>query len=780
MSIGKLPRTIIDLFAGRWQLPLAAVAAGLAALTLYRLMPLPPKPDFDELLAGVDFLISTGDLEQVNGAVGSLLAMQPPLPPEQQAVLHDRMADVLFGLEQTTVDHNAARVAQLLEHAEAARTLGIAPTPEREFEEGLAQSWIGRDTTALTGLRTALTRELSPRARRVAARQVVELLAHNPQVQRERRETLAQLLEDEVLPAGYLWWALRTGVQDALADNDLATARQWLERYGTRLETAELAGYLEHLRAWVALRGGGPQEAEPLVRWVADWLAEPERDLYELDPFGHLASFNQYLAGELQLALGDPHAALAAFAEAREMQIDVELTPLLALGETRAHAAIGQHAGARAVLRAGLRKLVPLRRYFEPTVAAAQQVLRSLFDERRAEQDALNALAYALLAGRLGGDDPAAALADEDGTELPIWPRIDPALRFLRGDEARLSWLIWTVADLYNQAGRPDDVRRALERFIRGRSDDARLPLALLRLGQACEAVGCPEDGLESYGRLMKEYPRLVEASKAKVLSAGARVALGEGHYAEAERILTELLVDGSVAPDSSTYRDGLLNLCELLYHEGRYADAIARLEDFLHLYPQDHERFRARFTLADAHRRSAYDLRAQPPNDASSAAVTATVRRRFQAAAEGYEQLLNALDGVEVEDEALRQYGRLATLYRADCLFELDEPDAQRAALAAYRGAAARYDGRPTALVARVQIANALLRQGDVAEAARAIEGARWLLRSIPPELFTARTGGDRAHWEQFLTAVSSADLFARAFAEAPAPVRLVAEERP
>jgi tetratricopeptide (TPR) repeat protein len=780
MSIGKLPRTIIELFGGRWQLPLAAVAAGMAALTLHRLMPVPPQPDFPGLLADVDYLITIGDLEAVGSAVGSLLAMQPPLPAEQQAILHDRMATALFTVEQTTADHDLQRVNKLLEHAAAARTLGVPVTSQRLYEEGLAQGWVGRNTAAVAGLREALQQDLPPRARRAAARQIVELLGHNPQVRREREETLAQLLNDETLPASYRWWALRTGVYEALADNEVAAAQQWLDRFGAPLETAELAGYREHLRAWVALRGSGPQEAEPLVRWVTDWLAEPAHDVHELDRFGHLASFHRCLVGELALALGRPEEALAAFAAAREIQVDVELTPPLTLGEARAHAAAGRHVEARDALRVGLRRLLPLRRYFEPAVVAAQRALRSFFDERRAAQDAANAVAYAVFAGALTDRDPLGALRDEDEPDLPAWPQVELALRFFKGDEARLSWLLWTFAELSNQAGRPVDVRRALTRFVHGRPDDARLPLALLRLGQACEAAGCPDDGLRWYARLMEAYPRLVEASQAKVLSAGARVALGEAHYPEAERILTELLVDGGVAPDSPIYRDGLLNLCELLYHGGRYADAIARLDDFLQLYPQDHERFRAWFTLADAQRRSACHMRAQAPGDASGAAVMATSRQRFQAAAEGYEQLLIALDQAEDQDEALQVYGRLAALYRADCLFELDEPDAQRAALSAYRGAAARYDGQPAALVARVQIANALLRQGEVAEAARAIEGARWLLRSIPPELFTARMGGDRAQWEQFLAAVSSADLFARAFTEAPQVVRLAAKERP
>ena len=63
------------------------------------------------------------------------------------------------------------------------------------------------------------------------------------------------------------------------------------------------------------------------------------------------------------------------------------------------------------------------------------------------------------------------------------------------------------------------------------------------------------------------------------------------------------------------------------------------------------------------------------------------------------------------------------------------------------------------------MQIANVLLRLGDVAEAARAIEGARWLLRSVPPDACTPFNGGTHDNWEQFLSTVAAADLLAAAF---------------
>jgi tetratricopeptide (TPR) repeat protein len=222
-------------------------------------------------------------------------------------------------------------------------------------------------------------------------------------------------------------------------------------------------------------------------------------------------------------------------------------------------------------------------------------------------------------------------------------------------------------------------------------------------------------------------------------------------------------------------YRDALLALCELTYHEGRYGDAIGRLQDFLTLYPDDAETSRARFTLADAHRRSAYALR----DDSVNTATAAEGKQRFQQAAELYQALLRDLDAAGESDPVRALYARLALFYQADCLFELNEPETLAAALAAYRSAAARYDGQPAALTAQVQIANVSLRLGQLSDAARALERARWLLRSIPAAAFTACNGGDRATWERFLTVVSSSDLFQAMFASATWPTPASAEER-
>jgi hypothetical protein len=114
--------------------------------------------------------------------------------------------------------------------------------------------------------------------------------------------------------------------------------------------------------------------------------------------------------------------------------------------------------------------------------------------------------------------------------------------------------------------------------------------------------------------------------------------------------------------------------------------------------------------------------------------------------------------------------YERLALLYRADCLVEQGDPAALGAALDTYRQVAARYEHEPAALTAHVGMASIYLRWGQVTEAARALERARWLLPNIPDSAFAASLdGADRSHWERYLRALSESNLFRDAFAMSP-----------
>jgi tetratricopeptide (TPR) repeat protein len=809
MSAVKLLKQAADLLAGRWQIPLALAAVVVGSVTLWRVIPQTPPVNFDVLLAELTLLEDAGETVAASDAAANLLATEPPLPPAQQAVLHERLAELIYRVERDLPVHNPDNARKLLAHRQAAAELGAPASPAAQLHAALAHQWLGEEDAALNGFRAVLDQPLPAEERRAAVQALVTLLEKRPEARVERQQVLENLLGDENVPAAYMWWGLQRSLRDALDANDTLRARELLTRHGQRLTSSDLKGYRDYLDAWIMLHEGRAEEAAPLVQWVDKWLGAEARTATQLDEFGHLPSLNRWLMGQIHLALGHPQEALESFDQALEWQADPDLRVAAAIGRGLALSGLGRHAAACAAFRAALDTA-------RATCANQGRALRQLrealvqgFERQRAGRDYAGAAEYLTLAAELNSDDrteqqanllqnlgevcqEAAAQVGDPDSRRAFHARAAQSFERAAGrvefDEPRLAELLWSGADEYDQAGQGRAARRMLERFVEGRAEHPRCPRAMVRLGQTCEAGGDADAALVWYGRAVREYPNLEEAARAKVLMADALLTQGAEHADQAEQTLVSLLSDDHIAPDAAVYRDGLLSLGELLYRNGRYGEAISRVEDFLARYPDSVERARARFMLADAYRRSAYALRDRPPAGAKAEAA-AESRVRFARAAELFGRLLVDLEGEAQPEEARTSaraapdgdrhvsadekesvfalYQRLALFYRGDCLFELNEPDALRDALAAYRTAAARYEGQPAALTAQVQIANALLRLGEVTEAGRAVERARWLLRNMPAEAFASSAGGSRADWERLLSVVRSSRLFEEAFGD-------------
>lgn len=801
MSTETVRKQASALLAGRWQVPLALVAAVLASVTLYRLIP-PAQPfDFDALAAQITTLEHREGSAAAAEALAALLRQETRLTDVQRAALHERLAELLFRIERGQPVHSLENARRLLEHSRLARDLGRSASPRTALREAHAARWLGEEEAALNGFRAALQADIAPEDRRVALRAIVELLEGRPEANEERRRAEEKLLGDESVSAAYVWWGLQRAVREALAEDDPVRARDLLTQYGDRLKTSDLKGYLDYLWACVMLHEGRPTEAAPLVRWTDEWLTARTSSASELDDFGHLGSLNRLLSGRLRLADEQLTEALSEFDVALEYRPEPELRVVVQLSRGEALTGLQRHADALAAFES-----VAMDAGAQPagrrraTLAELSARLIEVAGRQEAAGDYENALKYLTLAADVTpAEDPgseldvqehlgrlyqvAAQAASESEScrqyHFQAGRALERAARLATLDEPRRAALLWSAADEYDQSGRVTDARRMFEQFVAGRASHPAMPRALLRLGQTYEAGGEPEAALRWYARVIDEYPRLEEAARAKELTAGVLIASGPERFAEAERVLTELLSDGSITPDAAVYRDALLVVCELTYHQGRYGQAIGRFREFLDLYPDDPEQIRAQYTLADAYRRSAYALRDTAPEPGAPAVAEA--RQRFAQAAGLYEKLLAGLapTALAAADAEAQLYARLALFNRADCLFEINDPESLRAALAVYRAAAARYETQPAALSAQVQIANVHLRLGEVLEAARAIERARWLWRAIPPENFAAPLESDRAAWEQFLTLVAASDLFQVKLSSAAWPPRTSEKEQ-
>jgi tetratricopeptide (TPR) repeat protein len=559
-----------------------------------------------------------------------------------------------------------------------------------------------------------------------------------------------------------------------------------LSQYGQRFKRSDLKGYHSYLEAWILVHERRYEEAEPLIRWMDEWVAGRGQVDNELDRFGYLPAMCGYLEGRIDLGEQRPQAALSKFERARLTQPHGDLPVAATIGCGRALAMLERHGAACQVLREMIERLGGDGRR-QRRLSRVYDALLELSEQRLEREDYDNAIAYLDLAIESFPEDPGerrldllerlgrlhekAALRAEDADLHQAHQVI--AARCLEQvaertvmDESRHAALLWSAAQQYDQAGRVRDARRLLVRFIEGRETDSRLPQASLQIGQAYEAEGQLEAALGWYQTVIDQYPKLEEAARGKLLSARCLMALGQDRWPQAESLLRGLLEDEHIAPDAAVFRDGLLALCSLLYQRQNYAELISRLEEFLVLYPDDAQHIPNRFTLADAYRQSAYMLRDHPVAGAPAAQVRAKSRDRFRRAAEMFERFLGEVRGLSAADGRWSLYERLSLFYRGDCLFELNEAETLEEALAVYREAAARYEAEPAALTAQVQVANIYLRQGKLREAVRAVERARWMLRGIPDEAFERYADGtDRAYWDRYLTTIASSQLLQDAF---------------
>ncbi len=790
----RLMRGLAGLFAGRWQVPVAILAIGVAAYALVSMRPPPKEIQFDALLADIRFLMEKEAYYDATNAAANLIEMTPELPAGQRAALHDVMAESIFLVEQKREAANLDNVKLLLEHQAQAQSLGFRPTARAALRAGQAHEWLRESNAAIEEYRLALERKpTSTEDRRRVLQSLVRLLDGRPWADEERRAAIDALLAEEGVSSAYVWWALQHALQEAFDRGEPARAREMLERHAERFKRSDLKGYHDFLWAWLEISEGQFESAAPRVDWVDEWLKTNSRLDPEMDRAGFLPAMNLWLRGRLHLAEYRPQEALGVLERVLTMTGQGTLFVDTTIDMARAEALLERHDSARRTIRDGLGRVSRDVATFEVAVPRSRRLMLELAEARRRLDDAENAVEYLAMALELTGSNDRVArldLIERLGNECRVASEaaaveagrrqllvragdyFGQAAELCGDDEARRANMLWASAQAFEDGGAAGSSLRMLRAFVETVVNDPRVPPAIVQIGQGNAAAGRFEEAVQWYRRLISNFPRLDEQIvRARVLQADSLIMLGEAHYAEAEQTLNELLTDGRVGPQNQVYRDALVMLANLLYDQGRYADAIVRLEEALAFYPDDSARDELRFHLADAYRRSAHALREAQGATAASAAALQESEKRFEKAAELFATFPTREPGPAMEEFADVEgaYAELALFHRGECLFSLNATESLAEALAVYRQAAALYQGRPAALSAQIQIVNILLRQGKATEAARAIERARWLLRSVPDELFAARGDGlDRAYWEKYLNAVSESHLFRGSFADA------------
>ena len=777
----------LSLFRDRWQAPLAILVLVLGGISIYRLTPKRIEMPFDALLASLQDLRMHGGATEAADGAANLLKLEPPLPKKEQAELHVLIADIVHERLDKAARPGAEAAQLVLDHIQAARELGRRVTDRERIEEADAYRWLEKPFEAASGYRRVADGESPSDIRRAALMKLVPLLETMRKAEDERKKRLAQILDMPDAPTEAIWWALQRSVRDALESNDLDFARELVDQHGDRLRTTDLRGYETYLDALLLVTEKRYAEAAPLVEWVDDWLAnEPLRDVL-MDEFGHLPAMNHWLAGTIALAEDKPATALERFQSSEAIQPVGPMYFAASAGKGEALARLERHADALEALTGAASKIVRARiddrkkRDFRDTLerlyllaeaselyeVAAEYLKLALplapADEPEPRLTWFEALGQAYRTAALAETDPPrrSHLLAEAGLALT------EAARIAVFDEARHGKLLWTAAETLDEAGRISELAAALHRFLAGRSNDPRLPQAMLRLGMAYESLGRPKDAISYYRRCADEYPELEEATSASVRTATClfSAAIGQADAAEAE--LEKLLTSEMITPEAPAFRDALLTLGELKHADGRYAEAVAYLESFLERYPEDAVRTRAKFMLADANRLSGLALKADASADADSPARLDEARARLYRAVELYRTVRSETDP-RAEDAGAQLYRRLALIAEADCLAAIpNDANALDAAIARFRQAAAEYENTSMALTAQVRLAGLYLRQGERVEAARALERCRWLTSAITDEAFArSDDGATRAEWTSYLDTLTSSLLFRDAFA--------------
>lgn len=793
-------RTLVALLAGRWQVPVAVLALVAAVFAVQRLRPAVLDLDFPVFVGDIQSLLAAGAFRDAADSTANLLEMRPPLPPPQRAELHELLAEIVYRQESLRATPISDNVQLILTHQQKAIELGRVAGPAGQLRLARAHEWLGHVPEAISGYRKVLEQAVHADERRVCLQALVALLEGRSNAAAERHELIERLLAEQGVSPAYVWWGVQRAMQEAFDRGDLKHARDVYERYESQFKRSDLIGYHDYLHAWLLIHEGRYLEAQPIVDGIDQWLAGQFTTGTTMAQAGFLPVLNRVLRGRIHLVELRPQSALSAFDEALALEGPGDAYVSAVVGRSEALAMLERHEAAREGVLAAAAALRARGSGMAPALARLGRSMERLHEKRSEAGDYRNAVGYLQLAVDLAPRDELetlrklserlaevavlAATSTHDGDEAVrmrtlAGDHFERASTMVQFDVSREADLLWAAAEQYDLAGRIGDARRVLLRYVSLRSDDPRRPRAMLQLAQTYAADGMLSDALAQYEKIIREFPKLEEGARATLLRAQTLLTISAEGAAEAERSLLALL-EGEIAPDAPVFRAALHSLGELLYEQGRFALAIRRLEDFLTLYPQDDERARILFLLANAYRQAAYELRDDPPADVPLSAALEESQRRFAHASELFGQLLAEITpATQPEstpaappaalDPQNALYERLALFYRGDCLYELNDNDSLREALATYRQAAARYQREPASLVAQVQIANIYLRMGRVTEAARAIENARWLLRAIPPAGFDeSPSGQDAADWDGYLSALAGSRLFRDVFADA------------
>jgi len=333
---------------------------------------------------------------------------------------------------------------------------------------------------------------------------------------------------------------------------------------------------------------------------------------------------------------------------------------------------------------------------------------------------------------------------------------------------------LWNAAEAFLAGQDYDGAVGVLKTYLRNETRKHRAE-ALLHLGGALLALDRLEEAAAALTECVELHPRDPAVFEARLVAADA--AVEQGDLERAEALLQENLSGEHLTPESREWRRSLFALGKIYLMRARYQDAIRRLEEAVARYPDDPQAVEARYSIAEAYRRSADALLAAtvhgdcpdfrgevrengtvPLSGAGGAPDSRPPSELYRKALVQYRQVRETLARrQETQELSPNESAMLRNCYFAvgSVLASLGE---LRTAIGEYSLATGRYHGSPAVLEAYVRIADAYRRLDQPIQARSALAQAKVVLARLEPDAaFSTVTNYTREQWGERLEYLSS-----------------------
>ena len=669
-----------------------------------------------------------------------------------------------------------------------ARALGFPPGREDEALFLLGRSLLaGNELEAGIGvLEEALQQKNSHSTEIHALLCDAHLAAPTPRLPEAQRHNDALLSME--LPSEQRVDALLTRAQILIGQQQFAAAHQTLDSLSSqeagqsRREMLEGWLLLEHAR--VKLQTGAAGDPADAGTAAAD-LSQAEAKFIAAQSLDRLATnitrLSMYLYADAAAVKGDANLAIERFAATRKVHPETAEGIAAALREADLLRQQKDYDAALGGYRRALKALHDPKAYQNPWLPL--DAVRSRFIEAHAALVAESQFASALAAV-----DDFMPLFDEErqvslrAETLEAWGkflRINAATAPDPGEQLREGRLHLRQAGVgFKQLARlqfatsryVDDLWRSAECFYQGQNythaaetlneylnnePQRRNAQALLRLGQCYLALGRLNEAIAAFEECIECQPYDAAIYQARIDCARAYSTLHD--LKNAEQLLLENIMGGTLTPQSPEWRTSQFELGHLLHEAGRYVDAVKRLEEAVERYPDDPQARLARYRIAESYRHAA-----AAPLEALAAANTVSEREHLQDTVDNYlgnalrhygdvQREIAAHGEKSEEDRAMR---RNCYMLQGSVLFDLGR---FKEAVEAYSNVATLYQNEPFVLETLVQIAHCWNRLNDNVKAHGQIEQAKLFLDRLPADAdFVGSTNLTRQEWILLLDEMS------------------------